>query len=249
MQHIAGVVKLNVPEGLVRVDEAVELNKESQRVLSTFGDQEFVALVGFIDMRGFSGLSQGKTPREVQAIAAPFIAAVVDVAHKHRCIIDKTNGDEVMIVMPEFGADAVCSDAGLDFRGSLLAALSSLIADLTHSIGALVPVVHFSCCFAKGRLVLGNVGSGSFSEWTVYGNVVNAAKRIQSEQPADARKSSNVLSVGAIDADEPGWADELRAWESLNGQAGLLRMLSPVIHTKELEGVGKVTFLSSDVAE
>ena len=248
MRHIAGVEKLNVPEGLVWATEAVELNKERQHVLSTFGDKVFPALVGFVDMRGFSRRSQGKSPAEVQGIAGPFITAVVDTAKRHQCIIDKTIGDEVMIIMPLFGADAVGSDAGLESRNGLVMRLSSLVADLALAANALRPSAHFSSGFAMGRLVLGQVGSDGYSEWTCYGTAVNVAKRIQAEKPAGAPDTSNLLAVGAIDADEPEWAGELEAWKNLHDQLGPLRLLSPTIQTKELKGVGQTTFLASEVA-
>lgn len=248
MQHVAGIKKLNVPEGLVHLGEAVELNNEPQRVLSTFGDREFTALVGFVDMRGFSSLSRGKRPADVRTVAAPFISAVVGIATKHQCIIDKTIGDEVMLVMPHFGADAVSSDAGIHERGSLLLALSSLLADLSLAVAALVPPLRFSAGFAMGQLMLARVGGHGYGEWTFYGNAVNAAKRIQAERPEAAPEGSDLVAVGALDVEEPSWAGELRAWMNLNGQVGPVQLVNPSIRTKDLKGVGPTTFLISEVA-
>lgn len=248
LRHATGVEKLNVPEGLVRVTEAVELNKDPIPILSTFGKKEFAAIVGFIDMRGFSGRSRGLCPTEVAALVRPFITAVVDAAARHQCFIDKTIGDEVMLIMPEFGEDAVCSDAGIEHRDSMILSLGSLIADIAKATRAIEPPVRFSSGFAYGRLILDRIGASAYQEWTCYGNVVNAAKRIQAEGNRGGAPDSDLLAIGAIDADEPGWADEVRAWANMHDQVGPLTLIKPLVETTDLKGVGLTTFLSCQVA-
>ncbi len=205
LHHAEGVEKLNVPEGLASVTEAVELNKDPTPILSTFGQKEFAAIAGFIDMRGFSDRSRGLCPADVAGLVRPFIAAVIDAAARHQCIIDKTIGDEVMLIMPEFGEDAVCSDAGLEHRGPMVMALAFLVADIVKSTRAIEPPERFSCGFAYGRLTLDRIGASTYGEWTCYGNVVNAAKRIQVTREPNNAPDSDLLAIGAIDADEPGW--------------------------------------------
>lgn len=246
IRHIAGFEKLDVPDGLGSANEAIELNKDSHEILPTFGDKEFTAIVGFVDMRGFSALARGQSPREVKRVVEPFLAAVVEVAAKHDCIIDKLIGDEAMIIMPYFGLDSTWADTRLQSRDGILS-LSALAADLIRAIGELATPLHFSAGFAKGRLVIGRVGTESYSEWTCYGNVVNVAKRIQSETPLVVCGASNQLSVGCLEADEPEWADEMKAWLALGDEVGPLRLVDPAVQSKDLKGVGQVTFLTSRI--
>src|SRR5947199_5264477 len=100
LRHKAGLQRILNTSGIQDLNEAVELNKDGQEIISSFGKRDFVAMVGFIDMRGFSTAARGKTPTQVREIVAPFISVVVEVATRHDCFIDKSIGDEVMVVMP-----------------------------------------------------------------------------------------------------------------------------------------------------
>src|SRR5262245_54942107 len=46
----------------------------------SFGKKEFDAGICFIDMVGFTDRAKGKTPKEVSAIALPFLRAVITAA-------------------------------------------------------------------------------------------------------------------------------------------------------------------------
>src|SRR5438445_487161 len=71
--------------------------------IDSFGKREFFAGICFIDMQGFSDLARDKSPSEVRALVAPFLESVVRAATVLKCFIDKTIGDEVMLVMPFTG--------------------------------------------------------------------------------------------------------------------------------------------------
>lgn len=179
ISHVWGAVQLAPKPGMRRLEEAVDLNRTANEIISTFGNKDFRALVGFLDMRGFSARAKGRRPIEVRDIAAPFVGAVVNAATAHHCFIDKTIGDEVMIVMPSFGWDVALADVGLEVRDPFLLELSELVTDVLIRLSSDMPAVQLSAGFALGPVTLHRVGSAHFAEWTVYGNVVNAAKRLQ----------------------------------------------------------------------
>jgi hypothetical protein len=57
--HVMGQQELKPKKGRRRLTEAVGLNREAQKIIPTFGCKEFRAIVGFIDMQGFSKKAQG----------------------------------------------------------------------------------------------------------------------------------------------------------------------------------------------
>ncbi len=202
--HISGHTKL--PQVLTPLREAVELNREGPRIISTFARQRFKGLVGFVDMRGFSDLAHGFSPEEVRDIASPFVGAIVEAARRNHCFIDKTIGDEVMFIMPSIGEDVALANVGLEVRDPWLISLSALVADMLRLLDERAPERSFSAGFAYGAMVLGYVGAEGYGEWTVYGNAVNAAKRIQAlAGEVSPDKKRNSLAVGVIEAELGAW--------------------------------------------
>jgi class 3 adenylate cyclase len=231
------------------LSEAVELNKAGKEILSSFGEREFPAMVGFIDMRGFSTAASGKTPAQVRDIAAPFIAAVVKTAAEHECFVDKTIGDEVMVVMPWFDMDTVISDALLPHRQIPEIDLTCLFSDLIKELSGTLPTVKFSAGFSFGSLILDRVGNDKYGEWTVYGNCVNTAKRLQSREVEDRWSENHVIAIGASLAEKPQYEKTLQTWLQIfePAQAGPLKLISPIICEEEMKGVGQVAFVHSAV--
>jgi class 3 adenylate cyclase len=248
---MAGEVQILPVPGRRPLEEAVDLNRDGARVISTFGKRRFAALIGFIDMRGFSERARGKPPAEVRDLAAPFVAATVDVARRHRCFIDKTIGDEVMVVMPSFGRDVGLSSLNLRVRNPLLLEMGELIVDLIEAMSACLPGVGFAAGFSMGDVVLDRVGSQDYGEWTVYGNSVNAAMRLQSMPIRDSAlsecKERHWLVTGAIEADEPEWKGELKAWVGVVPSVGRLRLVNPVLESNEFKGVGLMCYVATEV--
>lgn len=242
-RHKSGAEKILNTQGIREMNEAVELNKAGQEILSSFGNREFRAMVGFIDMRGFSTAANGKSPAQVRDIVAPFIAAVVKVASRHECFIDKTIGDEVMVVMPWFDRDTILSDIRMPNRSVPEMDLSSLCSDLIKELRITVPAAKFSAGFAFGNLILDRVGSDEYGEWTVYGNCVNAAKRLQARPPREDWIDQNIVAIGALESEQPGYKKGLETWIQIEPAAGPLRLLSPTVGTEEFKGVGLVSFI------
>jgi len=246
-RHKVGTDRILNTQGIQDLNEAVELNKSGQAILSSFGNREFRAMVGFIDMRGFSKAASGKTPAQVRDIAAPFISAVVEVAARHECFVDKTIGDEVMVVMPWFDRDTVLSDVRMPDRQIPEIDLSCLFSDLIKELRKCLPAARFSAGFAFGNLILDRVGSDEYAEWTVYGNCVNAAKRLQSRQACEHWAGHNVIAVGALESEKPEYQKELQTWIQIEPVGGPLRLLSPIVGTEEFKGVGLVSFIHAAV--
>lgn len=245
--HKAGRNKLLNSGRLVSDNASVELNEDGVKIISSFGENEFDALVGFVDMQGFSLRCFGKRPAEVHEIAAPFVSAVTDVAREHSCFIDKTIGDEVMIVMPWFDEDSTLSDAMLPHRNVHVYELQSLLLDLIKKLEDCAPTVKFTAGFAFGSLILARVGGRKYGEWTVYGTCVNAAKRLQSRAPKNEWSGYHILAAGQLIAEPSSFRHAMQSCVSSRIPHDPLRFLFPESGTEEFKGVGPIAYFQSAI--
>lgn len=246
-RHKTGEEKILNTKGWTQQLCSAELNEDANRIISSFGNKEFEALVGFIDMQGFSTLAQGKSPAEVRDIAAPFISVVIEAARKYGCFIDKTIGDEVMVVMPWYDQDTILSDAELPHRKIHIYELSYLLRDLIHHLKLCLPSVRFSAGFAFGSLILDRVGGKEYSEWTVYGACVNAAKRLQSRPRIDEWDGHHVLAVGQLEAEASHFRHQVEMWASTQFAGDPVKRISPFFGTEPFKGVGSVIFAQAAI--
>src|ERR1051326_7178112 len=235
-EHIAGHKRIAPPliRSPMEIGAGKEYTEDSDPIIDSFGRKTFEAAVGFVDMRGFSELAFGKTPTEVRAIAAPFVAIVIDCATKYQCFIDKVIGDEVMLVMPVFSVEVLSAPTGYGEFNSrrvngCLDSVSDLLGDLVQTTNRSLPQVGFSSGFALGPVLLDQIGTDAHSEWTVYGNSVNGAKRLQSLPARDAAGTSKYRTVvGAVENERPRFRRELDWWVETQSWRSA-KLVAPII--------------------
>jgi PAS domain S-box-containing protein len=124
----------------------------------------------FVDIRGFTGFAERFAPREVVQTLNCLFELAVPVITSHGGHVDKFVGDGLLAVFgaPEALADhADCAvEAALAIAG---AAEERFQGDLEIGIG-----------IDSGTVVAGNVGGGGRLDFTVIGDAVNTAARIES---------------------------------------------------------------------
>jgi class 3 adenylate cyclase len=142
--------------------------------------------VFFCDMKGFTGLSEGMTPAGMVRIVNRYLATMSEPIRRHRGIIDKYIGDAIMafwgppFTQPEEQAVFACM-AGLE----QLAALESYRAELPDLMGIRrVPLIDMRIGVATGDAIVGNIGSDVSMSYTVMGDVVNLASRLEGANKA-----------------------------------------------------------------
>ncbi len=142
--------------------------------------------VFFCDMKGFTGLSEGMTPAGMVRIVNRYLATMSEPIRRHRGIIDKYIGDAIMAFWgppfnpPEEQAVFACM-AGLE----QLAALESYRAELPDLMGIRrVPLIDMRIGVATGDAIVGNIGSDVSMSYTVMGDVVNLASRLEGANKA-----------------------------------------------------------------
>jgi adenylate cyclase len=133
----------------------------------------------FVDIRGFTGLSEHISPEKLVAVLNRYLAIAANAILAHEGTIDKFLGDAVMAW---FNAPVLQSDHTLR---AIRAALS--IRDATRSLQRQMPSEYqlsFGAGIHSGEAILGLVGTEKRLEYTALGDSVNTAKRIQENASA-----------------------------------------------------------------
>jgi adenylate cyclase len=136
----------------------------------------------FSDIKGFSGISEQLTAGAIVKLLNSYFGTVSDVIHAHRGFIDKYIGDAVMAfwVSPFSAGDDHASDACLAALAQQEAILL-LRARLPEITGMRrnPPQLTIRMGIATGEAVVGTIGSDSSRSYTVIGDTVNLASRLE----------------------------------------------------------------------
>ena len=140
---------------------------------STEGEVQHVCVM-FLDIRNFTAFSENRTPQEVVAYLNSLFNFMIDIVNRNEGIINKFLGDGFMAA---FGAPF--SD-GFDSRNAVNAS-KEILQKLKEEIeaGNILPT-RVGIGLHTGNAVTGNIGSSQRKEYTIIGDVVNLASRIES---------------------------------------------------------------------
>jgi len=136
------------------------------------GEERFVTIM-FLDIRGFTSFAERRTPTEVVAYLNTLFATMISLVNANNGIINKFLGDGFMAC---FGAPL--SD-GRDTQNAVRAAL-----DIAHAVermsadGTIAPT-RIGIGLHAGTAVTGSVGSAERREYTIIGDTVNLASRVE----------------------------------------------------------------------
>jgi adenylate cyclase len=159
-----------VVEGLI---EGPALAAEGQRRVMT---------VLFCDVKGFTSTSEGMTPQGLVKVMNRYFSTMSAPIRHHQGIIDKYIGDAIMAYWgPPFADDKeqaqLASLAALD----MLALVPQLQAELPELLGirTLPKTFDLRIGIATGEVLVGSIGSELMMSYTVMGDTVNLASRLE----------------------------------------------------------------------
>lgn len=135
------------------------------------------ATVLFSDIRNFTATSERMQPEEVVSFLNDYLQRMVDIVFEEGGIVDKFVGDAVMAI---FGAPVVKpDDAQRAVRAAcrMLTELEKFNADQRAKKGVEIQI---GIGLHTGPLIAGNIGSDKKMEYTVIGDTVNVASRVES---------------------------------------------------------------------
>jgi adenylate cyclase len=143
----------------------------------------------FLDIRSFTALSESRSPKEVVSLLNDLFSFMVDEIDGNQGIVNKFLGDGFMAV---FGAPF---SAGHDADNALAAALSICARLEARVAGAELPRLGIRIGIHAGHAIAGNIGSSRRKEYTLIGDVVNVASRVEA---LNKRFDSTVLITEAV---------------------------------------------------
>lgn len=155
--------------------EVVEEMSQHPDSVSMEGDSREMTIL-FSDVRGFTTISEGLEPKELTLLMNEFLTPLSRVVYKHRGTIDKYMGD---CIMAFWGAPLRDEHHA---RNALLAGLemqSTLASLQSHFKARGWPPIKVGVGINSGRVSVGNMGSEVRIAYTVMGDEVNLASRLE----------------------------------------------------------------------
>lgn len=134
------------------------------------------ATVLFVDIRGFTSLSEGKEPEGMVALLNEYFTRVTDVVNRNNGHINKFAGDEAVAV---FGAPLANPQHALTAVKAALE-IQEEMAKLNRGTKAADICLEVGVGINSGEMVAGSIGSEGKREYTVIGDSVNVGSRLTS---------------------------------------------------------------------
>jgi adenylate cyclase len=161
------------------------------------GGEEREATVLFCDLRDFTGLSESLPPTEVLTLLNRYLDRMSTVIERHGGVIDKYIGDAIMAL---FGAPMAAPDSA---RRALAAAraMGDALQELNRELLAEGrPALAFGIGINTARVVAGNMGSKTRLNYTVIGDGVNLAARLEALTKQPEYECAGIISAATARA-------------------------------------------------
>jgi adenylate cyclase len=159
------------------VSKSVFDQLEANPSLAKLGGTRREMTVLFSDIRGFTAASEHAAPEAVVAQLNEYFSEMVRVLHAHNGTLDKFVGDMVMGLFGAPVADPSHAEHAVDAAIAMTDALRRL-NEKWKTEG--LPTLDIGIGINSGEMIAGNIGSESIMSYTVIGDAVNLASRLES---------------------------------------------------------------------
>ncbi|WP_295902256.1 adenylate/guanylate cyclase domain-containing protein [uncultured Bdellovibrio sp.] len=183
------------------------------------GGQSKEVVVFFSDIRGFTAFSEKRSPEEVVEMLNEYFGVMVKIINSHGGVVDKFIGDAIMAV---WGAP---KGSERDAHNAVRACLEMRKAleglnELRISRGQ--PAINIGMGLHAGAAISGTIGSDERMEYTVIGNTVNTASRIEASTKAFG--ADLLISDTVIEKIGEDFKTELAGAAEVKGRSEALKM-------------------------
>jgi adenylate cyclase len=162
--------------GRYLTDEVVASLLETPGGLTLGGERRKVTIL-ISDLRGFSAISERLPPEQVVMILNLYLGVMSDTVTRYSGTINEFIGDGIFVM---FGAPIYREDDS-ERAVACAIAMQSAMADVNRQNQQLgLPAIEMGIGINTGEVVVGNIGSQRRAKYTVIGNHVNLAARIES---------------------------------------------------------------------
>ena len=154
------------------VVEELILNPEKLRL----GGERTELTVLFSDIEGFTTISEGMSPEQLVGVLNEYLSTMSDIIFKNHGTLDKYEGDSVMAF---WGAPIPQQDHALRACTSALQMQEALSAIRPMWVRQQKPLINIRIGINTGEMVVGNMGGAGKFNYTVIGDSVNLASRLE----------------------------------------------------------------------
>jgi len=158
------------------VDELIK----NPEMLDMKGKKECLT-VFFSDIRGFTSMSEKMEPEDIVKILNEYLTAMTEIIFKYQGTLDKFIGDAIMAIWgaPKYFPNhaELAMRAAAEMQEKVKELCCQWEAEGRKQIGIGMGI-------NTGFVVVGNMGSASYSDYTVIGDNVNLAARLEENAPA-----------------------------------------------------------------
>src|SRR5215469_13975290 len=164
------------------VDPRVVETLIDQPKLAAAEGQRRVMTVMFCDMKGFTNLSAGMTPQGLVKVMNRYLSTMSEPIREHRGVIDKYIGDAIMAYWgPPFVEEADEAQLACHAAADMIERVATLRKELPEILE--VRSLQIDCDIrigiATGEVLAGSIGSKFMMSYTILGDTVNLASRLE----------------------------------------------------------------------
>ena len=202
--------------------------------------QQLVGTVLFTDIRGFTTVSEKMDPEALLGWLNVYMERMAEIVLSHDGVINKYIGDSIMAVFGVPIARTTEAEIGEDARKAVDCALAmrQALDELNAEWSAEKrPLIGMRVGINTGPLVAGTLGSQSRLEYTVLGDTVNTASRLESFDKSLAEDVSCRILVSAATCEylDDRYAVERVGEVKLKGKEGAVPIY--LVHSHEQHAV------------
>ncbi|MEK7148881.1 MAG: adenylate/guanylate cyclase domain-containing protein [Patescibacteria group bacterium] len=158
----------------VSKDVLEEILKHPEMV--KLGGEEKEITVFFSDIRGFTTISEKTTPKELVRILNEYFTSMSEEVLNHKGVLDKYIGDAIMAFWGAPIEDPDQADNALRASIAMMQKLKILNEKLQKNGD---PEINIGIGLYTGPAIVGNIGSEMRFDYTIIGDTVNVASRLE----------------------------------------------------------------------
>ncbi len=166
----------NVFSKYVSGDVLNEILRDPKKI--KLGGEDRDVTVFFSDVRGFTTLSEGMTPSQLTNFLNKYLTKMTDIVLKNKGVVDKYIGDAIMSF---WGAPVDNRKHALDAIITSLSMVDALADFNKESRNTGDPEIDIGIGLNSGKVTVGNMGSEARFDYTVMGDTVNLASRLEGQ--------------------------------------------------------------------
>jgi adenylate cyclase len=163
-------------ERYVSADVAAEIWKNRDNII--LAGEERVATILFSDIRNFTATTAGVPSQEVLAWLNRYLTAMGEVIKQNRGFLNKFIGDGIMVIFGAPLTEGTREDANRAVRCAL--EMLASVDQWNATKAPTDPQLKIGIGIHTGQVTAGNVGSPDRLEYSVIGEAVNLASRLES---------------------------------------------------------------------